>query len=134
MLIQEIIDSDAEVVLLPRPRRFGKSFNLSMLRYFFEKIDEDRSYLFEGLEIEKVEEKFQNHFGINPVIFLTFKDIKEQNWAGALAKIKKIISEEYKRHEYLLAGDFLDKYEKERFIKTLSMEVDVIFYEWRFKR
>ena len=97
MLIHELINSNAQISLLPRPRRFGKTLNLSMLRYFFEN-REDNSYLFKELEIYKRDE-FREHQGKYPVIFLTFKDVKSDNKEEALNKIYSLIREEFGRHK-----------------------------------
>ncbi len=75
LLIQEIIEKGTLVALIPRPRRFGKTLNLSMLRYFFEKTEEDTSYLFQDLNIWKnVESRVMQ--GQFPVVFLSLKDVK----------------------------------------------------------
>ena len=97
MLIHELINSNAQISLLPRPRRFGKTLNLSMLRYFFEN-REDNGYLFKELEIYKRDE-FREHQGKYPVIFLTFKDVKSDNKEEALNKIYSLIREEFGRHK-----------------------------------
>ena len=116
LLIKELLDSGAKVTLLPRPRRFGKTLNLSMLRYFFEKVV-DRSYtsihfpaentqyerglsrrhLFNGLKIEQHADCMK-HQGKYPVIWLTFKDVKTEKWDDCYEKIRKVISAEFKRH------------------------------------
>src|SRR3990167_1648004 len=75
LLIQEIIEKGTKVALIPRLRRFGKTLNLSMLRYFFEKTDEDTSYLFKGLKIWQ-HEKCRSLQGQFPVIFISLKDVK----------------------------------------------------------
>ncbi|HHH51505.1 MAG TPA: AAA family ATPase, partial [Campylobacterales bacterium] len=97
MLIHELINSNAQVTLLPRPRRFGKTLNLSMLRYFFNN-REDNSHLFKDLAISKTPE-FREYVGKYPVIFLSFKDIKSSNSKDALNKISVLIREEFGRHK-----------------------------------
>jgi len=96
LLIKEFWQDGAEVILTPRPRRFGKTLNLSMLRYFFEKPDQDTSYLFEKTKIWQDPEirALQGQF---PVIFLTFKDVKVDTWELAYAEFADIVSEECKR-------------------------------------
>ena len=99
--IQEIIETGAKVLLIPRPRRFGKTLNLSMLRTFFERQENEAaraevSSLFDGLAIRDTA-AFAQHFAAYPVIFLTFKDVKERCFADALYKLKDVISEEYRR-------------------------------------
>jgi hypothetical protein len=133
LFIKDIIDEGAQVVLLPRPRRFGKTLNLSMLRYYFEKYADDHSNLFSGLQIEEEGKDYLNKQGKYPVIDITFKDIKEENWDKAKLKLKKMIAREYKRHRYLLQSNQLDEYDKEFFNKILSLEANIAFYEEALK-
>src|SRR5215211_5759203 len=80
-LIQELLDKPgAQVVLLPRPRRFGKTLNLSMLRCFFERREEDLSGLFTDLTIARAGERYRAHFQRYPVIHLTFKGAKHERF------------------------------------------------------
>lgn len=127
-LIQEILEESAGVLLFPRPRRFGKTLNLSMLRYFFEKSDESRSHLFVNLNIWKTT-KYREYQGKFPVIFLTLKDVKEPHWDKAYNKLKILISEEFRRHSYLLETDLLDLTEKEDFQKIIARTASQEIYE-----
>ncbi len=113
LLIKQVIEDTFEVILLPRPRRFGKTLNLSMLYYFFEKNDNANSELFKGLSIEK-EDIFKKHFGKYPVIFLSFKDVKEKDFEQSVINIKNLISKEYGRHSYILKTDILSENQKKR--------------------
>lgn len=111
-LIGEVLETAAQVILLPRPRRFGKTLNLSMLRYFFERGDEDRAPLYTGLTIRDTPE-FAAHQGRYPVIFLTFKDIKGRSYDDTLFDFRLVIGAEVRRHlqdlgEHALAG-FADR-------------------------
>ncbi len=126
--IIEVIEASAEIILLPRPRRFGKTLNLSMLRYFFEKTDENTKKLFDGLAIEK-DEIFQTHQGKYPVIFLTLKDVKHRNWGQCLKNLQTIIYREFSRHRYLLDGDILFDDERKFFENILKNASDVNDYE-----
>lgn len=96
--IQEVLDRPAEVLLLPRPRRFGKTLNLSMLRYFFERTEESQAHLFHGLAIAYCPDIMAQQ-GQYPVIFLTFKDVKTADFATCLRQIHDVISREYERHQ-----------------------------------
>jgi hypothetical protein len=96
-LISEVIDNSAKIVLLPRPRRFGKTLNLSMTKYFFD-VEEDNETLFKGLNISKNQEAMA-HCGKYPIIYITFKDIKERNFQSSFKKIKQLIEKEISRHE-----------------------------------
>lgn len=100
LFIEELFTIGTEVVLIPRPRRFGKTINLSMLRYFFEKTEKNHAYLFENFAIWQTEhKKLQGKF---PVIFLSLKGIKKGNWEEAYKGLQTLIAEEYKKHRYLL--------------------------------
>ena len=109
------------VTLFTRPRRFGKTLNQFMIRRFFE--DErsekgekvDNAYLFEGLKIAECGEEILKHQQQYPVIFLTLKSAKQPTYALAYMELKKRISEEYKRHRYILQGEILTADEKARF-------------------
>jgi hypothetical protein len=112
LFIKELIDLGDQALLIPRPRRFGKTLNLSMLRYFFEKTDEDTSRLFRHLKIWQAGEEYTGMQGSYPVIYLTFKDIKESNWQSALEKIKRLITAEFSRHKYLRQTNALEADER----------------------
>lgn len=106
-----------KVVLIPRPRRFGKTLNLSMLRYFYEKTNQDTSYLFQNKKIWQ-EDRYKVLQGQYPVIFITFKDVKEDNWEKAYQKITDIIRDEFMRHSYLRKD--LSEWELKQFDAILS--------------
>jgi len=101
LLIKELIEVGGAITLLPRPRRFGKTLNLSMLRYFFEKSSIDTTHLFSHTAIWQ-EQEYQKLHAQYPVIFLTFKDVKELTWKNAYEKLTVIIANEFERHAYLL--------------------------------
>nr|VFK17700.1 MAG: Predicted AAA-ATPase [Candidatus Kentron sp. LPFa] len=122
LLIQSVLDSSAQVLLLPRPRRFGKTLNLSMLRAFFDRDMQGGAELFRGLAIERAGEAYAAHRGRYPVVFLTLKDVKTLNWGDCLGHLRQVISEEFKRHEMLLTGGFLDTEEQKQFRKIRSCE------------
>jgi len=113
-LVTEVVDASPQVLLLPRPRRFGKTLNLSMLRYFLEKSTEDLRGLFAGLEVER-SEAARAHFQRYPVIFLTLKDVKEGTWEGYSAGMAGVLALLYGEHAYLLDGDVLKPYERDAF-------------------
>lgn len=98
LLIQELLNSKAKVTLLPRPRRFGKTLNLSMLRYFFEKTPTSNRHLFNGLKIEQYPDCLEQQ-GKHPVIWLTLKDVKTESWTLSYKKICTLIGSEFARHE-----------------------------------
>ncbi|NJO02420.1 MAG: AAA family ATPase [Bacteroidia bacterium] len=128
LLIKEVID-DSKIILLTRPRRFGKSINLSLLHYFFEKADQDTSYLFKDLKIWQAGEAYTSRQGQYPVISLTFKDIKKDNWEDTLALLKNIISQEYQRHSYLKDAGVLSPHELVRFNQIITGEASTVYFE-----
>ena len=120
MLIKDFLDQKPFVSLFTRPRRFGKTLNMDMLRVFFEISDMDTSQYFRDKAIWKCGEVYRAHQGKYPVIFLTFKDVKFDTWEATLDKVRDLLREEYGRHRELLTSDKLSKYEKEYFEKMLD--------------
>ena len=120
MLIKEFLDQKPLVSLFTRPRRFGKTLNMDMLRVYFEKTDKDTSKYFKDKDIWKCGEGYRAHQGKYPMIFLTFKDVKFDSWQATVEKIKSLLQEEYGRHQELLSSDRISDYEKEYFNKVLS--------------
>jgi len=102
LLIEEVIESGTKIILLPRPRRFGKTLNLTMLRCFFEQREDEAARdeaarLFDGLAIRN-SPSFAEHFGRYPVIFLTFKDVKEHDFDAAMFVLRRLLRNEVARH------------------------------------
>ena len=134
LMIQKLIESQAMVTLFTRPRRFGKTLNQFMLRRFFE--DErtetgekiDNAHLFDGLKIMECGEEILQHQQQYPVIFMSLKSAKQDTYTLAYMELKKRISEEYKRHKYVLQGDSLTTDEKERFAAVSSILDDASLY------
>lgn len=120
LLIKEFLDQKPLVSLFTRPRRFGKTLNMDMLRVFFESTDTDTSRYFTDKAIWKCGEEYRSHQGKYPVIFLTFKDVKFDTWEATIEKIKALLQEEYGRHQELVNSDKLSEYEKEYFAKILD--------------
>ena len=111
MLIEQITASGAEVTLFTRPRRFGKSLNMSMLQHFFD-IREDSESLFEGLTISKNKTLCDNWMNKYPTILVSFKDVGSSNFESAFELLKSIISKLYESHDYLLSGKLTKRQEK----------------------
>ena len=120
LLIKEFLDKKPLVSLFTRPRRFGKTLNMDMLRVFFEISDEDTSKYFIDKAIWKCGEEYRSHQGKYPVIFLTFKDVKFDSWEATLEKIRGLLQEEYGRHQELMNSDKLSQYEKDYFKRILD--------------
>ncbi|MEG1749865.1 MAG: AAA family ATPase, partial [Tannerellaceae bacterium] len=106
--IRQVIDEGSEITLLPRPRRFGKTLNLSMLRYFFERT-EGNVYrpLFASKQIEQWKE-YDKYQGKYPVIFITLKDCKGETFESTLEKVADELQKEFIRHKYLLAASTME--------------------------
>ena len=126
LLIKEFLDRKAFVSLFTRPRRFGKTLNMDMLRVFFEISDDDTSRYFADKAIWKCGKEYRKHQGQYPVIFLTFKDVKYDSWEATFAKIAGLLQEEFGRHSELRTSDKLEKYEKEYFEKVLDGRADEV--------
>ncbi len=128
LLIKEFLDRKALVSLFTRPRRFGKTLNMDMLRVFFEISEDDTSRYFEDKAIWNCGEKYRELQGKYPVIFMTFKDVKFSSWEATLDKIRGLLQEEFGRHQELLSSDSLAEYEKVYYTKILNgqaTEVDL---------
>ena len=112
MLIDELKRTNGKVILMPRPRRFGKTLNLSMIKYFFEKTESSNEHLFNNSLIWH-HEKYRNLQGQFPVIFLSLRTVKASNWPLAYEQLIEVIVTEFKRHEkqlipVLTSHDFND--------------------------
>lgn len=121
--IREWWETGSEVTLITRPRRFGKTLNMSMLECFFSKKYENRADLFEGLSIferNSDNEKYRSLQGKFPVIFLTFANIKAVSYAEMENKIKEVIANLYESNRFLLETDFLSENEK-RYYKNVNL-------------
>ena len=121
--IRQLIDGHAQATLITRPRRFGKTLSLSMLYYFFSnKEAEANRVLFEGSNIEKAGERYMAEQGSRPVVFLSFKDIKERNFDGMLSGFAELSKRVYYGFRYLLEEDILTAGEREVFQAILDLK------------
>ena len=119
-LLREVLDAGAEVVLLPRPRRLGKSLALSMLRCFLEKRDEDLSHLFEDLSIWRAGEAYRAHYQRHPVLYLTFKGAKHDSLEACWGSIEKKLQALFDEHRDLLGSGQLSEREAIDFRAVLA--------------
>lgn len=127
LMIRDFLDKKPMVSLFTRPRRFGKTLNMDMLRVFFEKTNEDTSVYFKDKQIWQCGDYYTKHQGQYPVIFLTFKDVKSMTWEETFQKIRRLISLEFIRHNELETSSVLTAYEKEQYhllAKDSGDEVD----------
>jgi hypothetical protein len=125
--VANVIAAGDTVLLFPRPRRFGKTVNLSTLRCFVEKSAEATRPLFAGLAIEQRPDAWE-HFQRYPVIFMTFKDVKAASFELALSAIRQEISRAHEDHRYLLDGETLSADQKEVFLQILGRKGDETLY------
>lgn len=127
LMIRDFLDKKPMVSLFTRPRRFGKTLNMDMLRVFFEKTNEDTSVYFKDKQIWQCGDYYTKHQGQYPVIFLTFKDVKSITWEETFQKIRRLISLEFIRHNELETSSVLTAYEKGQYhllAKDSGDEVD----------
>ena len=122
MFIKEWWENQDDVTLITRPRRFGKTLNMDMLKCFFSNEYKDRGDLFEGLDIWK-EEKYREIQGTYPVIFLSFAKIKQNTYEDAIAGIKRIICDEIQKYIFLKDWDGLAEEEKNN-LKNITYAMD----------
>ena len=125
MLIDQLVEKNkAKVTLFTRPRRFGKTLNMSMLEHFFD-IRKDSKAIFEGLEISENTPLCDEWMNRYPTIFISFKDMSCNNFEGAVAQFKTIISNLYKEYAYILDNQNIDEDDKDVFKKLKSKSTDI---------
>lgn len=129
MMLKDFIDERPMVTLFTRPRRFGKTLNMDMLRTFFEKTNEDTSKYFKDKKIWEQGEYYRSFQGKYPVIFITLKDVKHNSWNNTFANIGSIISSEYCRHSDLSKSPKLDKKQKDFYDKMVSEKFSAVDLE-----
>lgn len=132
LLIEEILNLGFEVLLLLRPRRFGKTLQLSMLKYFFS-LNEQNVQLFDDLAIKSSQSQCLNEQQQYPVIFLSLKNIKAQSWEAVIDKFKQMASDLYKEFDYLLQSDELYDSDKKRFQAIIDQNTSMTQLESSLK-
>lgn len=128
LMIRDFLDQCPMVSLFTRPRRFGKTLNMDMLRVFFEKTDEDTSVYFTNKAIWACGQKYRDYQGKYPVIFLTFKDVKRNTWEETYAHLTRLIAEEYLRHSDLVTSSACNDFEKATYQRIVSGTADSTDY------
>ena len=126
MMIRDFIDERPMVTLFTRPRRFGKTLNMDMLRTYFEKSDKDTSVYFRDKKIWTCGQKYRDYQGKYPVIFLSFKDVKFNTWEETFAAIRDIFAKEVQRHKELRISDKCDEYSKKVYEKLADGNVSEV--------
>lgn len=124
LMIKEFLDERPMVSLFTRPRRFGKTLNMDMLRTFFEKTAEDTSVYFRDKAIWQCGERYRSYQGKYPVIFLTFKDVKFTTWQETFQSIRELIAKEAYRHLELKDSDRCDAFDKKAFLRLQQGNAD----------
>jgi len=128
LFIRDILDAKAMVTLITRPRRFGKTLNMNMLKSFFEYNSELRTdnhnkrHLFNGLQIENAGEQYMNQFGQFPVIFLSFKELKTSSWDASFYAFKDCIYNEYQRHINIRNSEKMTEADRDKFNSFLKRD------------
>lgn len=138
LFIKELLDLRGKVNLFTRPRRFGKTLNLSMLRYFFEDTgDGERNghnrELFRGLKIMDAGEQYTSQMGMYPLISLTLKSAKQASFSSAYSKLRYELAEEFLRHQYVLESDKISDKDKKLFQKITDREAEYDDYTGSLK-
>ncbi|SHH45945.1 AAA family ATPase [Clostridium grantii] len=124
-LISEFWQSNGQTILIPRPRRFGKTLNMSMLKYFFEKSNENNRYLFQGLNIENYKNMMDIQ-GKYPVIYLSFKDEKYSSFEYLQIGLRNLLSRLYKEHDYCLDNEKIHDVDKEYYSSIVNKKANII--------
>lgn len=128
LLIRDLIDDQVPGILFTRPRRFGKTLALDMLKTFFEKTKEDTSIYFKDKQIWECGKKYQEMQGAFPVISITFKDAKFLDWASTYAAIKNVIRDEFMRHDELFTSRSLNPVEEDYLSRMQADELSDVEY------
>lgn len=129
MLIYDFYNNANDIILFPRPKRFGKTLNLSMIEHFFDIQKTDSKVLFSEFEIVKQKEFCKEHQNKYPVINISLKNVKETDWKKCLNKFKSVITELYQTNSYLIQSEKLEKYEKQIFEKIIYKTADETEYQ-----
>lgn len=119
LLIKDCMDSGSKAILISRPGGFGKTLNMDMLKCFFSIREKDQRQLFSGLNIMAAGEDYVKMMGKFPVIFLTFKDFKANDYVSSKSAWANIIAGLYQEHQYLLSSDHIPLWGKEKIEKIL---------------
>ena len=127
MLIYELLHSGGQNNLITRPRRFGKTLNFSMLKYFFDINEKDNAYLFDGLKISEHYEEMAMYRNTHPVITLSLKCAKQGDYREALRGLKYEIQRQFINNKFILDSDKLADEYKDEYKKILSMDEDAVW-------
>ena len=128
LMIKELLENKETVNLFTRPRRFGKTLNMSMLQRFFEATEKSNAYLFDGLKIATYPE-YMAYQGQYPVISISLKSMKQKNFTLAFETYKYLIKSEYSRHkDFIFSKNVLDEEEKARYLSFIQVDATETMY------
>lgn len=130
LLIKDIIDDHSKVYLFTRPRRFGKTLMMDMVRTYFEKTDENTAQYFADKRIWAAGRTYRAYQGKYPVIFLSFKDAHQNNWQDMYKSLCFTLKDEYLRHLELLSSEILNEYDKKYFRSVIEEEAELTDYQF----
>ena len=133
MFIRDIIRNKSKNNLITRPRRFGKTLNLSMLKYFFDITEKENAYLFDGLKLSEYYDELGRYRNTHPVISLSMKCAKQPSFRNAVYNLCVEIRSQFRRHKYILKSDTVDMYDKNDFETMLSAEPDALRFNESIK-
>ena len=119
LFIKELIENMGTVTLITRPRRFGKTMNMSMLSHFFD-VNKDSKALFDGLKIMEHKDIVEKHLNKYPVVSLTLKDVEEETYKSCMENIRGLVCEIYRQNRYLYESERLNEQQKDLFYSLLS--------------
>jgi hypothetical protein len=125
LFIKELLENRGAVTLITRPRRFGKTLNMSMLRYFFD-VNMDSKALFEGLNITEHKDIVEKHQNKYPVIFLTLKDVAFDTFQNTIENIRGLISDIYQKNLCVCESERLNEFKKKKFYRYCSNEESIV--------
>lgn len=123
LLIKDIIDDHNKVTLFTRPRRFGKTLAMDMLKTYFEKVEDDTSVYFSNRDIWSCSDVYKNYQGAYPVIFLSFKDAHQSTWDNMYESLSLSIRNEFKRHISILQSDKATDIDKDFYRRVVNNDV-----------
>ncbi len=133
LLIKEFVDNGDKVVILPRPRRFGKTLNLSMIEHFFDVRKPDSVGLFSEYKISEDKAFCEQHQNRYPVVNITLKNVKGRNWEECFQEMIQSISDLYNNHRFLLESDKLEEFDKNVIVKIIRQEATETNYRHSLK-
>ena len=126
MYIKHIIDNGSRVILVTRPRRFGKTLNMSMLKYYFDMNCKDSKELFKGLKILDQEEKYTSKMNYYPCIYITLKDVVGKNFKNMMLALQTELVELFIEHSKILESEKLLDIEKEMFKTVMNLKANEV--------